>query len=181
MKPLDLHKAFMLIEPGPVTMISTRGADGRAHVFTLTWITVLDWSPRFALCTGAWNYSHDALISSGECVVGIATADLLDTILAVGTTSGREVDKFARFGLTSLPASRVSAPLIGECRAQIECRVVDHIAAHNIFVLEGLAAWENPAHLDKRLLHAIGDGTFTSDGEVFHRRTAMGDKLPPGV
>ncbi len=171
----------MLVEPGPVTMITTRGRDGHANVMTLTWITVLDWTPRFALCTGPWNYSYEALVGTRECVVAIATADLIETVLDVGTCSGRDVDKFERFGLTALKASHVSAPLIGECRAQVECRVVDHIAAHNIFVLEGVAAWENPAHKDKRLLHAVGDGTFTADGEVFHRRARMGDKLPPGV
>lgn len=181
MKELELHKAFMLIEPGPVTMISTRGKDGRDNVFTLTWITVLDWSPRLAMCTGPWNYSYEALMKTKECVVNIATADMLETVLKVGTCSGREVDKFAEFGLTAVGGSRVDAPLVGECWAQIECRVADHIAAHNIFILEGLKAWHNPAHKDKRLLHAIGDGTFTADGETFHRRAEMGDKLPPGV
>lgn len=181
MKEFELHKAFTFIEPRPVTMITTRDRDGKANVFTLTWITVLDWTPRLALCTGPWNYSYEALVHTKECVVTIATADLLPTILEVGTCSGREVDKFERFGLTALPASRVSAPLLGEAPAQIECCVLDHISAHNIFVLEGLAAWHDPGHKDKRLLHAVGDGTFTADGEVFHRRAEMGDKLPPGV
>lgn len=180
MKELELHKAFMLIEPGPVTLIST-SHEGRANVMTLTWITVMDWTPRLAMVTGPWNYSYEALVKTKECVVGIATADLVETILDVGTVSGRDTDKFAEFGLTALPASEVSAPLIGECWAGIECRVVDHIERHNIFVLEGLKAWTNPAHKDKRLLHAVGDGTFTADGETFHRRARMGDKLPPGV
>ena len=181
MKELELHKAFMLIEPGPVTMISTRGRDGRANVFTLTWITVLDWTPRFALCTGPWNYSYEALVQTRECVVNIATADLLSTILDVGTCSGRDVDKFSKFALETLPASKVSAPIVGGCWAAVECRVVDHIAAHNIFILECVTAWQDPDHKDKRLLHAIGDGTFTADGETFHRRAEMGDNPPPGV
>lgn len=181
MKELELGKAFTLIEPGPVTMISTRGRDGRANVFTLTWIMVLDWTPRFALCTGPWNFSYEALMKTKECVVNIATADVLDLALKVGTCSGRDTDKFEKFSLTPRDASKVSAPLVGQCWASVECRVVDHISAHDIFVLEGVAAWQNPDHKDKRLLHAIGDGTFTADGELFHRRAEMGDKLPPGV
>jgi flavin reductase (DIM6/NTAB) family NADH-FMN oxidoreductase RutF len=181
MKELELHKAFMLIEPGPVTMISTRGRDGRANLFTLTWITVLDWTPRFALCTGPWNYSYNALMDTKECVVNIATADLVETILDVGTCSGRDVDKFAKFDIARITASHVAAPIVGGCLASVECRVVDHIAKHNIFVLEGVKAWHDPSHKDKRLLHAIGNGTFTADGETFHRRERMGDKLPPGV
>lgn len=148
---------------------------------TLTWITVLDWGPTFALCTGPWNYSYEALVSEKECVVNIATADMLETILKVGTCTGREVDKFAKFGLTEVKGSKVTAPIIGECWASVECKVVDHVERHNIFVLEGVKAWHNPDHKDKRLLHAIGDGTFTADGEVFHRRAEMGEKLPPAV
>ncbi len=170
----------MLIEPGPVTLIAT-AHEGKHNVMTLTWITVMEWTPRFVLCTGPWNFSYEALTRTKECVIGIATADRVETILDVGTVSGRDTDKFARFGLTALPASQVKAPLIGECYANIECRVVDHIERHNLFVLDGLKAWVNPAHRDKRLLHAVGDGTFTADGEVFHRRERMGDKLPPGV
>jgi flavin reductase (DIM6/NTAB) family NADH-FMN oxidoreductase RutF len=181
MKELELGRAFMLIEPGPVTMIGTRGTDGRPNLMTLTWITVLDWTPRFALCTGAWNFSYHALTQTKQCTVNIATADLLETILDVGTCSGRDTDKFAKFSLTEVEGSHVAAPLVGECMAGVECRVVDHVERHGIFVLEGVAAWHNPSHKDKRLLHAIGDGTFTADGEVFHRRARMGDKLPPGV
>lgn len=180
MQELELHKAFMLIEPGPVTMIAT-AHEGKPNVMTLTWITVMDWTPRFALVTGPWNYSCEALMKTGECVVGIATADLVETVLDMGTVSGRDVDKFAKFGLTTLDASHVAAPLIAQCYANIECRVTDYIERHNIFVLEGLKAWVDPHHKDKRLLHAVGDGTFTADGETFHRRVRMGDKLPPGV
>ncbi|MDR1760587.1 MAG: flavin reductase family protein [Fibrobacter sp.] len=180
MKELELQKAFMLIEPGPVTMIAT-SHKGKYNIMTVTWTMVMDFTPRFALLTGPWNYSCEALLKTKECVIGIATADLVETILDVGTTTGRDVDKFGRFGLTPLPASEVRAPLIKECYANIECRVVDYIKKHNIFVLDGVKAWINKSHKDKRILHARGDGTFIADGEIFKRRKRMGDKLPPGV
>jgi flavin reductase (DIM6/NTAB) family NADH-FMN oxidoreductase RutF len=180
MQELELQKAFMLIEPGPVTMITT-SREGKHNIMTITWTMVMDFTPRFAICTGLWNYSCETLIKTGECVIGIATADLVDTILDVGTTTGRETDKFARFALTPLPASQVAAPLIKECYANIECRVVDHIKRHGIFVLDGVKAWIDQERKEKRILHARGDGTFIADGEIFERRERMGDKLPPGV
>jgi len=39
--------------------------------------------------------------------------------------SGRDVNKFESFHLTPGKAERVSAPLIAECFANIECSVVD--------------------------------------------------------
>jgi flavin reductase (DIM6/NTAB) family NADH-FMN oxidoreductase RutF len=180
MQELELQKAFMLIEPGPVTMITT-SHEGKHNIMTISWTMVMDFTPRFALCTGQWNYSYEALVKTGECVIGIATADLVDTILNVGTTTGRETDKFARFALTPLPASRVTAPLIKECYVNIECRVANHIKQHDIFVLDGIKAWIDEKREEKRILHARGDGTFIADGEIFERRERMGDKLPPGV
>ena len=180
MKELELQKAFTLIEQGPVTLVTTC-LNGINNVMTISWTMVMDFTPRFALLTGAWNHSCKALVKTGECVIGIATADLIETILDVGTTTGSEIDKFTAFGLTAYPASEVCAPLIKECYANIECRVVDYIKEHNIFVLDGVKAWIDEERKEKRILHARGDGVFIADGEIFERRERMREKLPPGV
>ena len=116
MRTLKLSKAFTLIEPGPVVLVTT--FDGRKNnVMTITWTMVLDFTPRFALATGAWNYSFRALDKTRECVLAIPGADLLDTAVGIGTCSGADVDKFAKFNLTPVPAKIVRAPLIQECLA----------------------------------------------------------------
>lgn len=73
------------------------------------------------------------------------------------------------------------APLIRECLAHIECRVVEIIGRHGIVVLEGLAAWHDPGRKERRMLHAVGDGTFIVDGRRLDRRLQMASKLPEGV
>jgi flavin reductase (DIM6/NTAB) family NADH-FMN oxidoreductase RutF len=142
---------------------------------------VVDFTPRFAITTGAWNYSFAALTKARQCVIAIATVDMLDRVVGIGTCSGADTDKFAKFGLTPVPGKMVRAPLIKECLANIECRVIDIVDAHNIVVLEGLAAHMNPAREEKRMLHAVGDGSFIADGERFDRRKLMAGKLPAGV
>ncbi len=180
MQTLSLDKAFTLIEPGPVVLVTTH--DGvRANVMTITWTMVLGFSAEFAITTGAWNHSWQALERTRECVLAIPTVDLIDTVIGVGTCSGRDTDKFAKFRLTALPASHVGAPLIGECLANIECRVVDIVERHGIVVLQGVAAHIDDARKERRMLHAVGDGTFLADGRKFDRREAMREKLPPGV
>ncbi|MCB5424511.1 flavin reductase family protein [Altererythrobacter sp. CC-YST694] len=180
MEPLPLSKAFMLIEPGPVVLVTTRDGE-RDNVMTITWTMVMDFSPRFAITTGPWNHSWAALRDTGECVLAIPTADVIDIAVGIGMCSGSDTDKFARFGLTRLSASKVKAPLIGQCLANIECRVVEIIEPHGIVILDGVAAWHDPARQDKRMLHAVGDGTFIADGERFDRRDLMRAKIPPGV
>jgi flavin reductase (DIM6/NTAB) family NADH-FMN oxidoreductase RutF len=136
MESLPLSKAFTLIEPGPVVLVTTH--DGRKdNVMTISWTMVLDFTANFAITTGPWNYSYTALEESRECVVAIPTVDLLDTVIGVGTCSGADIDKFAQFKLTRLKARHVRAPIIKECLANIECKVVDIVTRYNIVVLEG--------------------------------------------
>lgn len=184
MQPFPLNRAFTLLEPGPVVLVTTH--DGkRNNVMTLSWTTVLDFTPRFALVTGDWNHSFAALQTQRECVLAIPTVDLLDTVVGIGTCSGADLDtdsdKFARFGLTPLPGRQVRAPLIAECVANIECRVVDIIEAYHIVVLDGVAACTDPERREKRTLHAVGDGRFIVDGRHLDRRQAMLAKLPAGL
>ncbi|MFC2969555.1 flavin reductase family protein [Acidimangrovimonas pyrenivorans] len=180
MDSLKLSRAFTLIEPGPVVLVTTN--DGaRDNVMTITWTMVLGFSAQFAITTGPWNHSYAALRESRECVLAIPAADLLDTAVGIGTCSGADTDKFARFGLRREKAAHVRAPLIADCLANIECRVVDFVDQHSIVVLEGLAAYYDGTRDEKRLLHAVGDGTFTADGEGFDRRERMRDKLPGGL
>ncbi len=180
MKKFSLNKAFTLLEPGPVVLITTH--DGkRSNVMTISWTMVVDFTPVFALTTGPWNHSFAALRKTKECVIAIPTVDLLDKVVGVGTCSGTDTDKFAKFKLTPLKASKVQAPLIQECLANIECKVIDYNRKHSVVFLQGVAAWVDTARKERRLLHAVGDGTFIADGRKLDRCQAMRSKLPAGV
>ena len=180
MRKLSLSKAFTLMEPGPVVLVTTN--DGtRNNIMTISWTMVLDFTPVFAIVTGEWNHSWAALRKTRQCVIAIPSVDLLDKVVGIGTCSGAETDKFARFHLTPVRASRVKAPLIKECLANIECRVTDIVGRHNIVVLEGLAAYVDATRKEKRTLHAVGDGSFVVDGRRLDRRKMMAAKIPEGV
>ena len=180
MQRLKLSRAFTLIEPGPVVLVTTH--DGhRDNVMTITWTMVLGFSAEFAITTGPWNHSFAALRDTRECVLAIPTVDLLDTAVGIGTCSGSDTDKFERFGLTALKARHVRAPLIKECVANVECRVVDFIERHSIVVLEGVAAYYDKNRREKRTIHAVGDGTFIVDGRRLDRKKMMRSKLPGGL
>jgi flavin reductase (DIM6/NTAB) family NADH-FMN oxidoreductase RutF len=180
MRQLKLSRAFTLIEPGPVVLVTT--SDGGKHnIMTISWTMVLDFTPVFAITTGAWNYSFAALRKTRECVIAIPTVDLLDRVVGVGTCSGADTDKFAKFSLTATPGKVVKAPLIEECLANIECKVTDMVPRHNIVVLEGLRAHIDSSRKEKRMIHAVGDGTFIVDGRTLDRRKMMAAKLPAGL
>lgn len=180
MRQLELGKAFTLVESGPVVLVTTH--DGkRNNVMTLTWTMVMDFTPMFAITTGEWNHSFAALRKNRECVIAIPAVDMLDKVVGIGTCSGADTDKFARFKLTPVRARVVAAPLIMECMANIECKVVDFVQKYNIVVLKAVAAYIDSERKEKRAIHAVGDGTFIVDGRRIDRKRMMASKLPYGL
>lgn len=180
MKTLPLERAFTLIEPGPVVLVTTKNGR-KPNVMTISWTLCLDFTPRFALTTGPWNYSFEAMMKNRECVLAIPTVDLAQTTVEIGSCSGRDVDKFKRFGLTTAIGKKVKAPLIRDCLANIECHIVEYIEKYNLFILDGLHAWIDSDRPERKTIHAIGDGTFTVDGRRLNYRKIMEEKIPPGV
>jgi len=180
MRKMQMSKVFTLIEAGPVVLVTTHD-EKRNNIMTISWTMVVDFTPKFAMTTGPWNYSYSALCKTKECVIAIPTVDLLDKVVGVGTCSGADTDKFEKFMLTPVKGKHVKAPLIKECLANIECDVVDIVEQHNIVILECAAAYFDSSRKEKRTIHAIGDGTFIVDGRKLDRREMMRSKLPDGV
>jgi len=100
-RQLPLNKAFTLLEPGPVVLVTTADG-GKQNIMTLSWTMVIDFTPRFAFLTGAWNYSYQALKKTKECVIAIPAFELSKKTVQIGSCSGAEVDKFKKFKLTPI-------------------------------------------------------------------------------
>jgi flavin reductase (DIM6/NTAB) family NADH-FMN oxidoreductase RutF len=73
------------------------------------------------------------------------------------------------------PAAQVAAPLIAECFVNLECRVFDSrlVRRYNLFILEVLAAWRDPAQKNPKTIHHHGYGNFVTDGAAFHLKSRM--------
>jgi flavin reductase (DIM6/NTAB) family NADH-FMN oxidoreductase RutF len=177
---MQISKTFTLMESGPVVLVTTNDGE-KNNIMTISWTMMVDFTPLFAITTGPWNHSYAALEKFRECVISIPTVDLIDQVVGIGTCSGADTDKFKKFGLTPVEGKRVRSPLIKECLANIECKVIDVVKKHNIVVLEGVAAYFDSSRKEKRTIHAIGDGTFVVDGRKLNRREMMLSKLPDGV
>ena len=171
MKELPLAEVYRLIEPGPVVLLSTRSRQGRSNVMTMSWHTMVTVAPPTIACVvSSDDLSFFALRQTKECVIAIPDVSLAEKVVKVGNCSGRDTDKFATTWLTPLPAERVSAPLVAECFANLECRVTDTrlVNKYNLFLLQVLKAWTDPAQPKPRTIHHIGNGTFVVDGETIH-------------
>lgn len=174
-RPLALSRVYGLLEPGPVLLLST-AHKGVANVMTLSWHTMLEFEPPLVGCVVSENdFSFAALNATRQCVLNIPTVELATQVVACGNASGAQVDKFALSGLTATSAERVAAPLVAECYASLECRVVDTRLKnrYNFFVLEVVKAWIDPAIDAPRTLHHRGHGVFMVAGRTLRLPSKM--------
>jgi len=144
------------VYPSPAALITSVAADGKPNIVTLG--EVFNVSIRQPVILGiairTATYSHGLIRAAGEFVVNFPTTRLLKEVDGVGSISGRECDKFERFGLTPLPAAEVRPPLIAECPVNLECRVLSEqeVGDHQLFLGEVLAE-----HVDEDVLGEDGE------------------------
>ena len=175
MKPLPLSEVYRLLEPGPVVLLTT-ARKGRANVMTMSWHMMVEFEPPLVACVcSSANFSFHALRATGECVIAIPARKLAAKVVKAGNSSGRDLDKFAAFGLTPAPAARVEPPLIKQCFANLECRVFDKrmVNRYNLFILEVVKAWVDPKQKRPKAIHHHGYGKFVVDGATLTLKSKM--------
>lgn len=175
MKALNLSKVYQLLEPGPVVLLTT-ARKGRPNVMTMSWHMMVEFEPPLVACVVSnANHSFAALRATKECVIAVPSAKLAAKVVKVGNSSGRDIDKFEAFGLTPAPATRIAPPLVAECFANLECKVIDTrlVTKYNLFILEVLKAWMDPRQKNPRAIHHHGYGKFVVDGATMMLKSKM--------
>ena len=177
---VPLTKAYLLLNHGPVTLVSS-AAGGRRNVMAAAWAMPLDFAPpKVAVVIDKSTLTRELVEASGEFVLNIPARAMAAEVVAAGSRSGRDGDKFAELGLPALPAGVVAAPLVGGCLAWLACRVIPEAhnqQAYDLFLGEVVAAWADPAAFSdgrwhfpdagRRSLHYQAGGHFFATGEDF--------------
>ncbi|PTT93204.1 flavin reductase [Pelomonas sp. HMWF004] len=174
-RSLALSKVYGLLETGPVVLLTT-SHQGVANVMTMSWHTMMEFEPPLVGCVVSENdFSFAALNATRQCALNLPTVELAASVVGCGNASGARVDKLAKFGLTPAPAGLIEVPLIAQCYANLECRVVDTRLRkrYNFFVLEVVKAWIDPSIKAPRTLHHRGYGRFMVAGETLQLKSKM--------
>jgi len=154
------------LEPGPIVLVSSAWKT-QTNIMTMGWYTVMEFQPSLIGCviSGA-NHSFEMIRRSRQCVINVPTVDLATTVVRIGNTSGRDIDKFAEFGLTPRRGVAMRAPLIEECYASFECRLADgsQIRKYNFFIFEVVKAHVAQSPRLPKTIHYRGDGEFMLSG-----------------
>ena len=185
---VPLPKAYLLLNHGPTVLVSSAHG-GRRNVMAAAWNMALDFDPpKVAVVIDKATLTRELVEASGEFVLNVPAREQAALTLAVGTQSGREIDKFQKVMRSGIPgdgvgetaANVVGAPLTEGCLAWLECRVIaePHIQqAYDLFLGEVVAAWADPAAFSdgrwhfpdagRRSIHYLSGGSFFATGDVF--------------
>ena len=156
MKVDALSFATRLLHPRHVVLVTCCDREGRANVVTLAWSMPTSFTPPMvAISLAPSRFSHGLIEDTGEFVVNVPTVELLEKVYVAGTRSGRDVDKFKEAGLTPKPARKVRPPIVDECIAHLECKVVNRLTTgdHTIFVGEVVAAYAEEEVFKEKVLN----------------------------
>ncbi len=154
------------LEPGPIVLVSS-AYKGETNIMTMGWHMVMEFQPSLVGCIiSSANHSFEMIRKSRQCAINIPTEDIAATVVKIGNSSGRDIDKFSEFGLTPTPGTHVRAPLIGECYANFECRLVDvsQVRKYNMFIFEVVKAHVATTPKVPKTIHYRGDGEFMISG-----------------
>lgn len=124
-RPVALEHASRLINHGP-TVLVTSAAGRRRNVMAAAWSMPVEFTPpRVAVVIDKRTFTRELVAASGAFALCLPGAALVDLAYAVGSSSGRTVDKFARHGLAARTGPILGMPLLeAGCAAWLECRLI---------------------------------------------------------
>jgi len=186
-KPVALDHASRLVNHGPTVLVTSAHA-GRGNIMAAAWSMPVEFTPpRIAIVIDKRTFSRALIAASGVLAVCIPGAAAADLTYAVGTSSGREGDKFTRFGIETRPGELTGVPLVASgCVAWLECRLIPERhteEAYDTCFAEVVAAaadervfsnghWSfREDNADLHTLHHLGAGNFARASAMIKAKT----------
>ena len=169
-KEVELSKAKWLVEPGCVVLV-TSGTMQKANIMTFSWQTPVNSAEPclILLAISHARYSYELIKQNHELVINVPGEQLLEQTHFVGQVSGKKNYKFKETGLTAVAAKLVEPPLIKECAAHLECRIVEtfKMQTHDLLICQVLRAIADTNFFDGRwipekfhTLHYLGGNKY---------------------
>ncbi len=143
--------AGALLAPLPCVLVTSKFGDEK-DVMTAAWTGIINTKPsKTYISVRKSRYTYDLIKKSGVFALNLTTENLAFATDFCGVRSGRDIDKFERCSLKTVPASEIDVPLIAESPVSIECRVssVTELGSHDMICADIIAVDVNEELVDK--------------------------------
>ncbi|OWJ68923.1 flavin reductase family protein [Inquilinus limosus] len=184
--PVDLAKAYRLINHGPTVLVSAR-AGGVDNVMAAAWACGLDFSPpKLTVVLDKMVRTRALLEASGTFAVQVPTAAQLELTRIVGTRSlADDPEKLRQAGVGLFEMPGHDLPFVSGCSAWLACRLIPepHVQqTYDLFIGEVVGAWADTrvfrdgrwhfetARPEWRSLHHVSGGHFYAIGDALDAR-----------
>ncbi len=128
MRKISLIDVAKTTSPNPVTLICTRTQTGITNLATVSWWTILSLQPErigFALMKD--HYTGELLRENKKAILTIPGEPLAKHVMQCGCTTGREVDKASKFGISLKEVTGNSIQIPEHSVAAIECELYEYV------------------------------------------------------
>ena len=185
-RPVALEHASRLINHGPTVLVTSAHA-GRRNIMAAAWSMPVEFKPpRVAVVIDKHTYTRELVAASGAFALCLPGSTLADLTYAVGSESGRDLDKFARHRIAAGIGPVLGMPVLeAGCAAWLECRLIPERHAEDAYdtcFAEVVAAaaderifsggrWQfREDNTGLQTLHHLGAGHFVRAGGVIRAR-----------
>lgn len=183
-KQVDLISSHRLLNHGPTTIITSAHAD-KQNIMAAAWVCALDFNPpKVTVVIDSKTYTRELMEAEGTFAINLPCVKQIEMVKKVGSISGRDLpgaDKFSEYGIETFAADKISAPLVKDCVAWLECKIIPEPHNQNtydLFIAEVIAAhadervfrdgrWHFEGHDDLRTIHHIAGGVFFATGQAY--------------
>ena len=109
-----------------VAVIVTARAKGKANAMAVAWHLVISVKPPlYGISIAPKRFTYQLIADSKEFGVNFVPFEMAELVAAVGGSSGREVDKFAKFNIALDKPLKTAVPILTAAYAAYECKLVD--------------------------------------------------------
>lgn len=176
-QPVELNKAYRLLQVGPTTMISAKN-DGIENVMAAAWVGLVGNNKVMAFI-GPQAFTRGLVEKSGYYVVQIPVVKQMGMVLYAGGHSYSDTpDKNSKIPL--FYQKEFDLPLVEGCAGWLVCKVIPNVEnqkQHNLFMGEIVGAWSDDrvfrnghwifddAPDELRTVHYVAGGQFYAIGK----------------
>ena len=141
----------LCIQPIPQTIVSCRDKNGNNNALVVGFVANVSLDPVMVMVGIApTRYSHNMVKDSGCFVINSPKKSYKKEYTYLGSTSGRDEDKFEKADIKWKDATYINAPILTDCPVSIECSIVDSTmpGTHELFIGKVEAIHVDEEYLD---------------------------------
>ncbi|AUM89147.1 flavin reductase family protein [Clostridium botulinum] len=132
-------KGSVMLNPTPVVLVTSKSKSNKLNVFTVAWVsTICTREPIIAMGIRPERLSYKYIKESGECVVNLATTDMVKIVDYCGVTSGKKQDKINYLKLKLNEGVSISTPSLDISPVALECELksITPLGTHDLFLFK---------------------------------------------